>query len=215
MKKFELAVAWIALAVAVLALAGCTDSQPKTTPAGNATPAPPSSAPRPAASEVFVASGPVVVENQVDVAAQREGVVAQIFAEVGATVRKGQRLAQLDDRMLAAERDAAQAKVLSIEADVRSWESEAKVAESDLARAEGMRKADLNTQQDYEHAQFKLKATQDVIERERQNHRQALATLKSLDLALEQMQVRAPFDGLVARRYVRAGQKVAVGERLL
>src|SRR5713226_4710400 len=44
----------------------------------------------------YIASGPIVVENQVDLAAQRDGVVAEILVEAGASVKKGQLLAKLD-----------------------------------------------------------------------------------------------------------------------
>src|ERR671939_418636 len=55
----------------------------------------------------FVASGPLVVENQVDVAAQREGVVAKILAEPGMMAKSGQVLAMLDDRQIASDLNAA------------------------------------------------------------------------------------------------------------
>ncbi len=38
--------------------------------------------------------------------------------------------------------------------------------------------------------------------------------LKSLELEREKASIVAPFDGIVARRYVRVGQKVSVGDRL-
>ncbi len=84
----------------------------------------------------FIASGPMVVENQIELAAQRDGVVAQVLVEAGATVKKGQILARLDDRQLTADKDAAAAKARSLDADLKNWESGAKVAESARDRAE-------------------------------------------------------------------------------
>src|SRR5271165_6595250 len=52
----------------------------------------------------YIASGPIVVENQVELAAQRDGVVAEVFVEAGASVKKGQLLARLDDRQLTADK---------------------------------------------------------------------------------------------------------------
>src|SRR6476646_2609007 len=85
---------------------------------------------------VFVASGPVVVENQVDVAALREGVIVSILAEPNTRVRKGQLLARLDDRQISADLDAAAAKTRSIQANLKNWEAATKVLESDLSRAQ-------------------------------------------------------------------------------
>ena len=43
----------------------------------------------------------------------------------------------------------------------------------------------------------------------------AQQTERSLELEMEKTRVRAPFSGIVARRYVRDGQQVAKGDRLL
>ena len=162
----------------------------------------------------FTASGPIVVENQLDVSAQREGVITRVLADVGRHVRRGEALAFLDDRQTAADRDAARAKVKSLEADVKGWEYETKVLEADLDRDEQMMKAQLITQQQLEHARYKVEADKFETERSRQNLINAQASLQSLQLELEKTRVTAPFDGVVARRYVRAGQKVAVGDRI-
>ena len=162
----------------------------------------------------FTASGPIVVENQLDVSAQREGVITRVLVDVGRRVRRGEALALLDDRQTAADRDAAKAKVKSLEADVKGWEYETKVLEADLDRDEQMMKAQLITQQQLEHARYKVEADKFETERSRQNLINAQASLQSLQLELEKTRVTAPFDGVVARRYVRAGQKVAVGDRI-
>ena len=86
---------------------------------------------------MFVASGPIVVENQVDVAALREGVIDAILAEPNTHVRKGQLLARLDDRQISADLDAASAKTRSIKADLKNWEAETKVLESENSFAHG------------------------------------------------------------------------------
>ena len=192
---------------------GCSDIKTVTQAAPPAPVA--ASAPKaePAPAE-FTASGPIVVENQLDVSAQREGVITRVLADVGRHVRRGEALALLDDRQTAADRDAATAKVKSLEADVKGWEYETKVLEADLDRDEQMMKAQLITQQQLEHARYKVEADKFETERSRQNLINAQASLQSLQLELEKTRVTAPFDGVVARRYVRAGQKVAVGDRI-
>jgi RND family efflux transporter MFP subunit len=156
-----------------------------------------------------------VVENQVDVAAQREGVVVQISVEPGTRVRKGQLLAKLDDRQVVADLEGARAKTASTEADLNNWKSEAKVLESDLQRAHKMWDARLITQEQFEHAQFKAEADQWDVKRVEQLLINARDNELSLELELEKTRVTAPFDGIVARRYVRVGQTVARDERLV
>jgi RND family efflux transporter MFP subunit len=167
------------------------------------------------ANNAYTASGPIVVENQVDVAAQREGIVVQILVEPGTRVRKGQLLAKLDDRQVVADLEGARARTASTEADLNNWKAEAKVLESDLQRARKMWDAKLITQEQFEHAQFKAEADQWDVKRVEQLLINARDTERSLELELEKTQVTAPFDGIVARRYVRAGQTVARDERLI
>jgi membrane fusion protein (multidrug efflux system) len=162
----------------------------------------------------YTASGPIVVENQVDVAAQREGLVVQILAETGTPVRKGQALAKLDDRQILSDLEAARAKTASTEADLNNWKAEAKVLEADLQRARKMWEAHLIPEEQFEHVRYKAEADQWVVKRVEQLLINARDTQRSMELELEKTQITAPFDGIVARRYVRAGQTVARDERL-
>src|SRR5262249_12475307 len=84
----------------------------------------------------FLASGPIIVEQQVHAAAQGDGLMTKIRADAGTWVKKGQLLAALDDRKITADLEAARAKTRSTEADLKNWQAEAKVLESDYARAE-------------------------------------------------------------------------------
>jgi membrane fusion protein (multidrug efflux system) len=199
------------LAASLVTWLGCGGSKPAPATAAAAKPAPAPVAPQ---ENTFVASGPIVVENQVDVQSQREGVVAKVNVDAGTMVRKGQLLATLDDRQITADKEAADAKVRSSAADLKGWEGEVKVLKSDLERAEKMWEAQLITKQDLEHARFKVEADESEVERARENLHNAQATAKSLALEFGKTRIQAPFNGVVARRYVRAGQQVAIGDRL-
>lgn len=164
-------------------------------------------------SEV-VASGPIIVEDQVDVAAQRDGVIAKVFAEPGTQVKKGQLLASMDDRQIAADLEAARAKTRSTEADLRNWEAEAKVLDADYARAEKMWEAQIIPKEQLEHAKYKAESDQWDVRRVSELLVNAKQAERSLELEQEKTQIAAPFAGVVARRYVRVGQSVARNDRL-
>lgn len=205
------------LACALLALGCSNSSTPSEVSAAQPTRAEvPAATPSPAsiASEDFVTSGPIIVENQVDVAAQREGVVAQLMADAGTPVKKGQILALLDDRQVLADLEAARAKTRSIEADLKNWEAEAKVLDADYARAKKMWDAQLITQEQLDHARYKAESDQWDVKRVQESLINAQQTEQSLNLEYQKTHIAAPFDGIVARRYVRAGQSVAKDERL-
>lgn len=162
----------------------------------------------------FVTSGPLIVEDQVDVAAQRDGIVDRVLAEPGTPVKKGQLLAALDARQISADLEAARAKTRSTEDDLKNWQAEAKVLDSDYARAEKMWEAQIIPKEELEHVKYKAESDQWDVKRVSELLTNAKQNEQSLELELEKTQITAPFNGIVARRYVRAGQSVAKNDRL-
>jgi membrane fusion protein, multidrug efflux system len=206
----------LALLAAGVMSAGCGGEKPGTVAAAppNQPAAPPSTPPQPAIEEGLSVSGPLIVEQEVEVMAQRDGVVTNISADAGARVKAGTVLATLDGRQLTANLEAARAKTRSIQADLKNWEAEAKVLEADLVRAQRLWNEKLIAEEQLQHAQYKAESDQWDILRVREQLNTAKEEEHSLELELEKTRIAAPFDGLVARRYVRAGQTVAKGERL-
>lgn len=208
--------ALVLLCAAVVSGVGCSQKSEEVAAAPSP---PPSGMPAPAASgpagdSGFTVSGPLIVEHQLDVLAQREGVIAELRSDAGAHVRAGDLLAQLDDRQLTADLEAARAKTQSTEADLKAWQAEAKVLQSDYDRAQKMWDAQLITKEQLDHAKFKAVADQFDVQRVEQLLINAKETQHSLELELDKTRIRAPFSGIVARRYVRQGQQVAKGDRL-
>jgi RND family efflux transporter MFP subunit len=205
------------LAGLLLTMACCACNTAKETSVSAAAPAPIPPAPASATVESakpFIASGPIVVENQIDVAALREGVVIAILAQPGTNVRKGQVLARLDDRQIAADLEAAAAHVRALEANLENWHAETKVLLADRARAEKLYEAKVIPKEQLEHAQYKEEADEFEIKRENESLNNAKSVQRSLEIEKEKTTIVAPFDGVVARRYVRSGQKVSIGDRL-
>lgn len=212
MKKFVVPFAVLVVSV------GCSSSPSPVTVAA-AEPAPAAAqvqaAPASAGPQVdFVASGPIIVEDQVDVAAQRDGLLSEVFAEPGTPVKKGQLLAKMDGRQIAADLEAARAKTRSTEADLKNWQAEAKVLESDYARAEKMWEAQIIPKEQLEHAKYKAESDEWDVKRVSEMLANSKDVERSLELELEKTQITAPFNGVVARRYVRVGQSVAKNDRL-
>jgi RND family efflux transporter MFP subunit len=165
-------------------------------------------------SDFLQVSGPLIVEHQVDVTAQRDGIISRIHTETGTRVKTGALLAQLDDRQITANLEAARAKSRSIENDLKNWQSEAEVIKADYARAQRLWNEGLIPEEQLQHAKFKAESEQWDIKRVTELLNTSRQEERSLELELEKTRVMAPFDCLVARRYVREGQTVARGERL-
>jgi membrane fusion protein, multidrug efflux system len=171
-------------------------------------------APREPVDSSLIVSGPIIVEHQVDLTAQRDGVVANIFADVPARVKAGALLARLDDRQITANLEAARAKSRGIEADLKNWQSEAQVLKADYARAQNLWDLGLTSEEQLQHAKYKAESDQWDIKRVEESLNTARQEEKSLELELEKTKITSPFAALVARRYVREGQTVAKGDRL-
>lgn len=206
--------ALLLLGVTLLPWMGCSQKDaevaaaPATPPSGAAAPS------SPATDKGFMVSGPLIVEHQLDVLARRDGVVTELSSDVGAHVHAGDLLAKLDDQQLAADLEAARAKTRSLEADLKNWEAEAKVMEADYERAQKMWDAQILTKEQLEHAKFKAESETWDVRRVRELLINASESQRSLELELDKTRIRAPFSGVVARRYVRQGQQVAKGDRL-
>lgn len=213
------------LTLAALLAAGCGDDRPAAASAANPVPAaapvkpPVPSMPAPAqagddSNAKLSVSGPIIVEHQVDLTAQRDGLVEKIYFDAPARVKAGALLAELDGRQTQANLDAARAKTRSIEADLKNWQAEEEVLKSDYARQQRLWDLGLTSQEQLEHAKYKAESDQWDIQRVKETLNTAKEEERSLELELEKTKVKAPFDGLIARRYVREGQNVSRGDRL-
>jgi membrane fusion protein (multidrug efflux system) len=212
----------IAIGIALL-VAGCGESKTTKPAVTNAAPAPVTTAKPPVAASpapvessdnTITVSGPVIVEHQVDINAQRDGIVQKVFFDAPARVKSGTPLARLDDRQIAANLEAARAKSRSIEADLKNWQAEAEVLKADYARQQRLWDLGLTSQEQLEHARYKAESDQWDVKRVMETLNTAHEEEHSLELELEKTKILAPFNGLIARRYVREGQNVAKGDRL-
>jgi RND family efflux transporter MFP subunit len=211
----------VGLGAAFLAM-GCGDEK---TPAGSVTnaaaPAAAPMLPKPAASKAselgdapLAVSGPIIVEHEVELTAQRDGILEKLYFDAPARVKAGTLLAQLDDRQIRSNLEAARAKTRSIAADLKNWQAEAEVLKSDYVRQQHLMELGLTSQEQLEHAKFKAESDQWDILRVTETLNNAKEEEHSLELEMEKTKVAAPFSGLIARRYVREGQNVTKGERL-
>ena len=146
--------------------------------------------------------------------AQRDGLLAKVFFDQPARVKAGTVLARLDDQQISANLEAARAKSRSIAADLKNWQSEAEVLKADYGRQQNLWNLGLTSQEQLEHARYKAESDQWDVQRVQELLNTSHQEERSLELELEKTRITAPFDGLIARRYVREGQAVGKGDRL-
>lgn len=129
-------------------------------------------------------TGVVEAERDVTVSAEESGVIRQLFVDKGRTVRAGQPIARIDDRVLRAQHDQAVAEASlareTYERQRRLWEEEQIGSEMNYLRA-------------------------------RYGAETAEANARMLATRLERTVVRAPISGVLETRMVEVGSMVAPG----
>jgi RND family efflux transporter MFP subunit len=165
-------------------------------------------------SKSFTTSGPLVAEQQADIAAERPGHIVEIAVQIGDHVKKGQLLASLDDRQLRSTVEVGRARIASAQAQVNQWEAEESSAKSDLRRADAMRADKIISDENWETAKYKVDETAAEVTRYKSEQAAAEAELNTANLQLEQSRIIAPFSGVVGRSSVRPAQEVKAGDVL-
>jgi len=216
----------LALAIAAALLigeAGCKSApSPSAVSASEATPphpdwpAPPANAdaPPPASSGPLTAYGPLVADQQADLAAQRDGRIVELSVQIGDRVQTGQVLARLDDRMLQANFAAQKARIAAAQAEVRNWKAEQDSARADLRRADALLQDHILSQENWEVSKYKVDETTAQVDRYESEQVAAEADLNGTQVALDQSRIVAPFNGVVGRVSARADQQVKQGDVL-
>lgn len=222
MNAMRSAAGWLLLAGALaitLAETGCGGppdaSKPQATTPTRVTAPPAKAAPatvteKPESLEILSV---LSVEHEVDVLAQRDGVVTEILLDAGNHAAKGAVLARLDDRELLAKLDRARADLAVAQENVKYNEAELRAKQAAYRRAQEMRKLGLNSDADLEEAEFKAQGAGYDLESWRAVVERTRADARVLELEREKTLLRAPFSGVVARRYIRAGQNVLKDEK--
>ena len=221
-RNLLLAAVVLAAAAIMLVCSGCNSHTQNAgaaaaeTPATTPTAAPFAIPPTPAVSDAksFTTTGPLVADQQADIAAERDGRVVNIVVQIGDHVRAGQLLALLDDRALRSAVDAQKARISAAKAQVEDWEAEQKSATADLRRADGMRTEKIISEEEWEHAKYKLDECIALVSRYSNEEAAAEANLAAANLQLEQSRIVAPFSGVVGRTSVRPAQQVKAGDVL-
>lgn len=204
---------WLPVAILLAAgvAAGCgggAGPQAQSPKPSAPTPAPLPAEKPPAGSQTQEILSVLSVEHEVDLLAERDGVVEEILHEEGSQVQKGTVLARLDDRSLRAQLQRAQAELEVSQNNVKYNEAELKARQAAYRRAQQMRKLGLNSDADLEEAEFKAQGAEYDLASWRAIVDRTRADLRVLEIDLEKTRLRAPFRGVVARRYLRAGQNV-------
>ena len=146
-------------------------------------------------SAVLTASGYVVAQRKAAVASKGTGRLVYLGVVEGDKVKKDQIIARLDDSDIKAELDQMKATLKLNEADLKE-------SESNFNRQKELLKTGASTQADVDVAEANYKRVLASIDL-------AKAQVQGAEVAMENMLIRAPFDGTVLTKNADVGEIVA------
>jgi RND family efflux transporter MFP subunit len=157
--------------------------------------------------------GVVVAADVVEIAARVDGRITEVAARLGDRVARGAVLARIDDRNLRDEQAAARAALHALVADRGKATSELEEARERRARSE--RLSHVLSEEELARVRYEEKYAASRLEATRARLEEQATRVVILERSLGEAQVRAPFDGLVAARYVAPGAIVSAGAPIL
>lgn len=144
---------------------------------------------------VLTASGYVVAQRQASVSSKGTGVLVYLGVVEGDRVKKGQIIARLDDRDIVAQLDEAKSSL-------QLYQAQLKEIENNYIREKELFSRGLSSQQSLDQAETAYKSLLANID-------MAEARIRAAEVSLENMIIRAPFDGTVLTKNAEVGEIVA------
>lgn len=161
------------------------------------------------AGAVLNASGYVVARRQATVSAKVTGKVAEVLIEEGMSVKQGQLLAKLDDSSTRKIHALSQRQLEAARQNLQEVEVRVADAARTAKRNEKLRTEKLISEAQLDAAQTELAALSARLESLRSEIKVAESTVNVRSQDLEDLQVRAPFDGVVVSKDAQPGEMVS------
>ena len=158
---------------------------------------------------VLNASGYVVARRQATVSAQVTGKVAEVHVEEGMTVKKDQLLARLDDSTVRPSYELALRQLEAARKELAEIEVRLAEAERSLRRTTELRSDKLVSEVALDEAQSEVAALRARLEASRSQVKVAEGTVRVREQNLDDLLVRAPFDGVVVSKDAQPGEIVS------
>jgi RND family efflux transporter MFP subunit len=158
---------------------------------------------------VLNASGYVVARRQATVSAKITGKVSEVLVEEGATVEDGGLLARLDDSSVRPRYLVAQREVESAKSDLDEINVRLADARKTLARMQSLRAEKLISEAQLDAATAEVNSLAARLAALHSRSRVTEAELRARAQELEDLQVRAPFKGVVVSKDAQPGEMVS------
>ncbi len=158
---------------------------------------------------VLDATGYVVARRQATVSSKATGKVIEVRVEEGLVVEEGQLLARLDDSIPRAQLELARSQLEAARRYLAEIDVELRQARLDLQRTEELAERALASQADLDRNRLTVEGLIARLERSRQDVVVAERSSAVQQRIVEDMQIRAPFAGIVIAKAAQPGEMIS------
>lgn len=167
------------------------------------------------AAEEQRVTGSLRARSRAEVAAQESGAVEEVKVDEGDQVKKGDVVAKLDGRRLSAELAQAKARVTAAKATVTQREAESKRAAEDLKMKKELVESRAVSQKEFLDSEREAAVAAAMMQAANDELAAMESALELFEVRLDDLEVRAPFDGRVVARHVEPGEWVSAGTAVM
>jgi HlyD family secretion protein len=160
---------------------------------------------------VVTAPGQVDPKVKVNISAHVVGKIEKLYFVEGDTVRRGQKLVELEKQLSVAQVDRLRASLASRRVEVQRSRAALNTARSAYDRAQNLNKQGIQAQELFEQARLGLENAQAGLAAAEQGVHEAEAALRSASEDLSRTTIVSPIDGKVVQLNAHEGEVVVTG----
>jgi HlyD family secretion protein len=158
---------------------------------------------------VLHASGYVTARRKATVSAKVTGKVEEVLIEEGLKVTNQQVLARLDDSNLKTGLDIAEAQLESTRLSLEETRAQLKQADLEFKRSAELTKLNIASQSDLDKAESDAMSLRARLARQELDIATAQRQVSQWEQQIEDMVIRAPFDGIVTTKDAQPGEMIS------
>lgn len=160
-------------------------------------------------SSLLSASGYVVAQRQASVASKGTGRLEYLGVAVGSRVKAGEIIARVQQDDVQAVQQQVRARLDVAKAALTNAQAELRDAQQSHARAKALLPNQFVSQAEFDMAANRLRRAEAMVRSSSAAITAAEADVQAADVMLENTLIRAPFDGIVLKKFAEIGEVVA------
>jgi HlyD family secretion protein len=160
---------------------------------------------------VVTAPGQIDPKVKVNISAHIVGKIEKLYFEEGDTVRRGQKLVELEKPLYIAQRDRLNAELAGRRVEVQRARAALNTSRAQYERAQSLSRQGIQAQELFDQARLAYDNARAAVASAEQGVNQALAGLRSAAEDLSRTTILSPLDGKVVQLNAREGEVVVTG----